>query len=868
MLKKSLTIFVIVMLLFSSFSVYALIPYYAENTETETEVPFGLLEELEILHLDEYVTMDSEITKGLFLKWVIRMTGIKDDNIPTASKRIFLDVPLESEYASWVEYGYNREIVVGNGIGSLEVDNIVTTGDAAIMAVRAVGYDIEPSLLLRTQATVLDGLDPNQKLTSKTAMQILLNTLSLPTMMKEYEGNYINQKQTILKQLFHVDIFRGIVDDDAVININSGVSALRADQISIDGTVMKVKEGAGVGLAGHRVDAYVQSEQGVKKALFVHPVGNDIKILKREDVLSYSHGVIKFDDKKTLKVSDTAKNIWNFDRVYLKNGELALPTDGNLVVIDHNEDSYADCVFVFEPQFGTITGVNEKENVLYVSQDVNKVYKFNDNKAYEFYDYSGKQLKLSDLTEDMLVEIYASSDQSRFVMFAQKNVVEYTVSAIHQEGNKQIITTADGAKFEVSPHFDRLNEIQIQLGKSYQMSFDGAGRIATIKEVEDGTLNYGYLFSYRTEGAFESGISMAIYSVNDELVTASAKKKIRVKENNTDTMWTVDALLNKFNANFEPTLVRYALDKEGKVSKLEFPSADKFYAGFRCVGTSGNASDKDYNARMRVGSIYMLGGQILLDSKATKILIVPEDLSPNGEWKILDVATALKDGKYYPALKGYGVNPASMTADVIVMPESVLGYADAYNIAPGLISGFDESYDAKTQESFSSIRVYQDGAEVSLRLDENVKPQYTLKSGEVIDLAVGDVIRVVKDHNDRVISIKLLFDESSQKSYGADDSTIEQTERGYGYQQRTNYGTPYKIVGNAMYIIRDQESIPSSDIFRTDIGTIYEYDKTKREPIRVITGNDIETVSNNPGTTDKVFIQLSYSKSLITVVYK
>ncbi len=868
MLKKSVSIFVVVMLLFSSFSVNALIPYYANDMATETEVPFGLLEELKILYADEYIAMDSKITKGMFLKWVIRMTGIRDDHIPAASKQIFVDVPTDSEYAPWAEYGYNRGIVVGNGIGSLEAENIVSVGDAAIMTVRAVGYDLEPSLVLRTKTTVLDGLDQNQKLTAKTAMQIICNALVLPVMMKSADGNYINLKQTVLNQLFHVDIHRGVVDDDSVININHGVSGLRSNQISIDDTTFQVEEGKWYGLAGQRVDAYVRNEQGVEKALFVHPVGNDVKILKTNNAQSYANGVIKLDDKKTLKVSDTVKNIWNFDRVYLENGKLTLPADGTLVVIDHNEDNHIDCVFVFEPQFGSVLDVNTKENVLYVSQDVNKVYKFDDNKSYEFYDYTGKSLKLSDLTEGMLAEIYASSDQSRLVMFVQNNTLEYAVTAIHQEGKKQIITTADGKKLEVSPHFDELNVSPIQLGKSYQMTFDSDGRVALIKEVEDGALIYGYLFSYRPEGVFESGLSMAIYNLNDEMVIASAKKKVRVRENETDSVWTEEALLNKFNSNFEPSLVRYALDNEGKISKLEFPSADKFYAGFRCVGTSGNAGDKDYNARMRVGSIYMLGGQIMLDSKATKILMVPDDLSINGNWEIFDVATALKDGEYYPALKGYGVNPTNMTADVVVMPENVLGYTDTYNLAPGLISGFDMSYDAKTQENYSSIRVFQDGSEVSLRLAEDVKPQVTLESGDVIDLAVGDVIRVVKDHNDQVISIKLLFDESSRTSYGAKDSTTEHFDRGYGYQQRTNYGTPYKIVGNAMYIIRDKESTPSNDIFRTDIGTIYEYDKTKREPIRVITANDIETFSNNLATKDKVFIQLSYSKSLITVLYK
>ena len=871
MLKKTLTIFMAIMLLISGISSYAMVPYGPTGEVIATEVPYGLLEELGILHLSEYKTMDATVTKGMFLKWAIRMTGMIDENIPTASKRVFLDIPLENEYASWAEFGYDRGIVRGNDIGSLEAESVVLANDAAVMAVRAAGYDVDEALMLRTKTAVLDGVNPNVTLTAESAMQILWNTLSLPAMMIGKDGRYTDSNLSILNQLFKVYTHRGIIDDDAVININSGVSKLTPNQISIEGVIYQVKADAWAGLAGYHVHAYVREEAGVKKAIFINPIDNKVRSLKADTVNSYTNGVMELDDKKTLRVSDTAKHIWNFERVYLTNGELTLPKDGTIITIDNNSDNSIDCVIVYEPKYGIVVEKDEKDNELYINQGTSKVYQLNEYDKYEIYNYDGVKISLTEVQTDALAEIYTSKDQSRVVFFVQKNVQEHAVSTLKRVDGKDVAIASDGTQLVISPHFKSLNATSVQAGKAYQMTLDSDGRIASVKEIVGGDLTYGYLFSYSAEGVFESDVIVAIYTVNGQMITAKTKDKLRVKQDDEDEMISAKELLKKLEKDFKPTLIRYALDGSGKISQIEYPSADKFSNGFRCVGTSGSATSGAllYDSRMRASTIGMIGGQILLDQKATKVLLVPSELNVNADWKILSVADALKDSKYYQSLKGYGVNPDSMTADVVVMPESKMDYADGYNLLPGLISGFEETYDIKKNERYTVLRMFQDGGEVALRLAEDVKPQYTLSTtGEVIDLAVGDVVRVVTDYNGCVISIKLLFDENTHTCYGVNDSTTDHIDRGYGYSQRTNYGTPYKIVGNAMYLIKEGEITPSSDIFRTDIGTIYEYDSSKENPIRVIGANDIETLSTNASATNKVFIQLSYSKSLITVLYK
>ncbi|MBQ4109258.1 MAG: hypothetical protein IJC74_00085 [Clostridia bacterium] len=871
MFKKSITVLVVTMLLFSCISSYAMIPYYQSDSQNEAEVPYGLLEELGIVSIDEYKTLDTTVTKGMFLKYIIRMTAVNESTITPATKQIFTDVPADSEFASWAQYGYEKGIILGNGIGLAELENIITANDAAVMAVRAVGYQVNESLFAKAKSDVLSGINYNEKLTADNAMRIIWNTLNLNVMMKETDGFYVNDNLTVLNHLFKVYKLDGIVDDDTVININSGASSLKSNRISINGIVYETKDGAWAGLAGRRVNAYIREYDGINEVLFVNPVRNEIKILQVDTVALFENGKIELDNEKMLRISETAKTICNFERVYLNNGSYELPKDGTIILIDNNSDNVYDCILIFAPQYGIVAETDKKENTLYINKgEIRATYNLDEYENYEFYNFDGKKISLNEISAGCLVEIYTSADKSRIYIVGQKNTVEFSVLGLTESDDNKIAISSDGTELIISPCYEELNKTVLQPGSSYLLTLDSNGRIAFATEIDMGGMTYGYLFSYKYSGVLDQNVTLAIYNINDEMLALQTKEKITVKENETENVYTSEALLNKFKQEFTPSLIRYAVNEDNRISIIEYPSSDRFANGFRCVGTTGSATSGllQYDARMRANVVGMIGGQIMLDNTKTKIICVPSDLSVDGNWGIMNVADVFVDSEYYQSLKGYGTNPDSMVADIVIMPDSKFVYNAGASLAPGIVSGFEERYDEKTQERYKAIRVFLDGSEQYLRIGENITTEYTTKNGDVIPIEIGDVIRITKDHNDHMIGLKLLFDESTRTCYGENDVATEHSDKGYGHKQRTNFGIPYKIVGNAMYMIKEGESEPSSDIFRTDIGPMYEFDSSRKNPIRVITANDIETLSNNALATNKIFIQLYYSKSLITVLYK
>lgn len=142
---KSIIYILILCGLFQSMAAAA----FAENTDTaedNTEKAVFTYPEYEILKyigaLDgfEDYSADALITKGDFLKILMKATGINYDLSPE-DKIQFYDVQSESEFYSVVSTAYSKGIIKGNGDGTLGVNKNLTLEEAAAMALRAIGYE-------------------------------------------------------------------------------------------------------------------------------------------------------------------------------------------------------------------------------------------------------------------------------------------------------------------------------------------------------------------------------------------------------------------------------------------------------------------------------------------------------------------------------------------------------------------------------------------------------------------------------------------------------------------------------------------------------------------------------------------------------
>lgn len=873
MLKKLFGFILTVGILSAASTVFAVLPYH--NTEEEN-IPVGLLDSLGIIEREEYAEYTNEITKGAFVKWMVRLSGAEESAMPTNPRQVFTDVSADSDIAAVVEYAYNKGIVCGNGYGSVDADKTFTVNDGATMAARAVGYDINEDLLSEAKMELMRGMNAGETVTVEIAMELIWNALELKPIRRNYNGAYsIDNEITILEGLFNTYCIEGIIDADSVMNIYSGTSEIGDNKISVNGQIYDTVPEIGAGYAGLNAEVFIRENDGTETVICIMPVKNEVLVYDASDLQSYANNQIDTTEKEVIRVSESAITIKDFKLVYVPANGYDLPDDATVVTIENNNDRYVDCVFIYSPSYGIVSSVSTSENKVYLKGLKTGGYDLGEYKNVLLYDFAGNQLNIKDITSGNMAEFYAIEDKSLFVGYFSNNSVELTFSAMYETSHGMQARATDGKEYKISPCFGTLDgQKKIKVGEKHKVIFDSKNRVAALYTVSFGDLNYGYLYNYYNSDDSMSGdeLVLHIYSVNDGMLKVSAASKIRMVKDGIEYTVNENMLIQQFDVDFEESLILYQFNNNGEISKIEYPSNDNFDYGFRCVGTAGSATSGAmmYDARAIHGTICMIGGQILFDANKTKCLIVPQDKSDEDAWRVIPVSNAIVKNKYYQSVKGYGIAPDSITADIIVIEEDILlqSYADSYSVVPIIVSGFERKYDNETEEVYNAITGYLDGTETSFRLKEEALPQYITTNGEIIPLEVGDVVRITSDYYDEVVSIKLLYDESERRAYGISDGMYDHSSYGYGYSQRTNSGTPYKIVGNAMFMIKDGETEVSSDIFQLDECTIYEYDGTLKNPIKVITVDDMETVTDNPTTTDKVFIQLSYQKNLITVVYK
>ncbi len=904
MFKRLLGLFLAFALVFSC--VYAeVIPY--NPTKDKDIYSDELFIKLGIVDRDDISSDDAKINKGTALRWAVSLTGMDLASLPKADRQIFSDVSVDSKYADIAAYAFEKGIIKGNDFGEAELLFDISNLDAVTLFIRAVGYSFDAGKEQLAKAQVLNGFDTKATLIAKNAMILLNRVLRLDAVEYINDTFYINENADILSSIFRVTEIRGVVDSDYIININGEVG-LKENTVSIDGKVYEADNEYCRSYAGYYVKAYLYKNRSEERIIYMDKSQNDVWVYDVSDIESYKAGALKLKDSKHNVNLDNSsvKTIRNFERILVGNTPLALPQCGKFVLIDNNGDKRIDCVFIYDAEYGIVKNVNAEQSKIYVKGTDESVYDISDYEVSNVFDFDGNDMKLDDISKDWLVEIYASTSKRNIAIVAGNKTVNTSVTTKFKKDGLDAIKDKDGNIYKVSPAFAKLCADKIEPGKTYMFALDTNGLIVYIQSTEAGEMTYGYICAMDIDGVFEQEVKVAIYTENGEKLTPLLRKSIKVTEGGISR--SIKAAQFYTEKNSIKSLVRFALNDAGEVTSIEYPTTDNIFAqGFREVGRStvDETNTGKYDNRMRIKDpLYMLGGQVLMNKTNTKVMIVSDDFSSD-DWAIKSVTEAFVNSRYYQNIPGYSINNNSMEAEIVVATLSGLKetYGDIYANAVALVSEFVTEYDDETGEKYTAINGYVDGVLESYRLEDELETMVYYEAGTIwlscelpngsepgyvtdVDLtdvdkpvalttepiAEGDVVRLSLNSRGRVGCIKMMYDESEGKVYGKgtanEAGATYDKNRGYNTGERTSFGQAYKIVGNAMYIIPDGDANYNKDIYKVDTGYIYEYDKTTRNKIRVITADEITTKDENPELTDNVFIQINDSAIRIVVVYK
>ncbi|MBP3362159.1 MAG: S-layer homology domain-containing protein [Clostridia bacterium] len=883
---------------------------YAEDTDTQAEVnaetfqstAVNMLKILDIIDEDSAFEPDSSITKGEFIAMLVNLAGISDEMMPDAEGIVFFDVPQEHEYAGYVKTAYELGIITGKEDGNLGVDKPFSYMDAAVMCVRALGGDMIAMQnggyptgyfeFASRYGLLKDVNFSGNDIIAKDAAQMIFNALEAGATKaigpNEY---YFDENTTLLDTNFHIKKTEGILDANRDAGIYSN-NPLPDGQISIDNYAYYTEDSYRDYL-GCKVEAYYREDNLDREIVYIEVLNDAPLEIRAGSVTSYASGTIEYSadgDRRSLKkkISPTAVTLRNWTREIVS-GDFAIPTHGTFKLIDQDGDRLYDVVFVFDCKLLYVTDVSSDSLRIYThTTDMDfRVIDFDEYEEYVVKDTEGNVLANTDITADTVLNVYAKPDKSYIEIIICRETLSTDVagySAETENGNSYIsFRDSSGKTYRTVAGYEAVSEKNtINVGSSYVFILDSTGFIAAVSAEKKKTdFSFGWLTRIAaSDGDSDTQASLKIFTADGVFITVvSANKVIYGSEKSSLTGEQLISKLSKYNN--AGTLVRYKLNDSGELKNIELPdNSENAVSGFRKVSSFEDESNK-YLSRYDK-SLQMFGARVIVDND-TVIFSVPEADAQNGN------ADVVADEKNYIAYKagelesyrvygdnaaGYVVDEGDILSDVIVIKNEGFKGTISSEAPQMLVKGVYYKYSEVDGEAMRMVSGYVAGKEVSYKLIDGI--------GE--DIGEGDIIRL-GFRGDEVVGIQRVFNGSIGLALKNDGVTpldaFSDSETGYGANMDASlvfvYGKVKMIDGDYMKIDaldpQTGEDIVSKNenyFYKASIDAIYRYDKNagKSEKISLITAADIESIEQNPNSSDRIFIIVNDRRANTIVVYR
>ncbi len=510
----------------------------------------------------------------------------------------FTDVP---EWARpQVYFVYQQGIMVGDGEGRFMPDEYVTYGQAAKVFIHLLGYDTQAILrggypvgYIQTgnRLGLLDGIDvkADSAISRFDVAKILYQAVGVDVqnvyaINSEYAEYRADGRD-------YLGVYLGITSAEGVLGSINGKSAVK-DVKSVKGkaafgkTVAKVADARYDSLLGSNVRYFLKEVNGQYELMYLEEQkGNVVTRVKACDVLKndteFSVTTFVYDDgdDKPERVQLVNGFCYAYNGVYDFDFDWrTYPFDtGYVDLIDHDDDEVIDVVMVWNFEELVVDKVSDTFiNSKHRSRlDLSP---YHDNVSITFPDGSmGSMERLTDIKMWDILSIAKSRDGKSISLIVCRDGVSGVVERKDTTNANTFII--NGREYVTSKHFNdcvtKGYTDDIKLGQSSEFYFNIVGEIAGIREKKSDTeLQYGFLMAVNPSKGLGGQVGLLILETSgkqstfytEDKIWFTAKSGLRAKMN-ADTAILGDDLHT--SGRFEPQVIRYFVNKEGKVSEVE-----------------------------------------------------------------------------------------------------------------------------------------------------------------------------------------------------------------------------------------------------------------------------------------------------------
>lgn len=825
-----------------------------------------LFKGMEIWSDDMSVKSSEElITRAQFVDILAKITALDTAEYNGAS--YFSDVTKETAGYNAINQLASAGIISGTSDGIFAPDDNITFYQATKLIISALGYalkaeakggDFAGYLIMADKLDIIDDLTSSDEFISKqNALSMLYRALFVGVndivAVKNGEATYrASDDETLLSQRFSIYKAEGKITENSYTSL-IGDSALRDNEVKIDGIVLNAGTTNAEDLIGYSVCVYYKSVKGSAVKTIVHIADkelNDVLKIDADDIVSFEDGIYSYIDEnekiKEVKIPVDADIIYN-GKAITYNKSYLVPNEGYVEFIGSGDSHGYETIVVSDIKNIVVNSINADEMIITGKYGVDPLNVNTDgNRKVYFKDIDGKAISLDNIFPWDVISYTKSIDGSLIRATVVREYVTGSVTSISNDDSQEI--EIEEYDFKVSKNYPNSGQYAIKVGDNGDFLLDVKGKIAAFIKNETAGLVYGYLVDAKAQqSGFEQDIMFKIFTSDRgvmKIFEAAERVKLDGSYEDSDSD-VLDALTDQ--------VIRYKTNSKGQICEIDTINPGKENPDSTLFVSSPMPSANLY---YKLGSY---SGKALLNGQ-TIVFLVPVDRSQDEKYRVKSSAY-LKTGHQY-SMEAYNTEKEFSYAEAVLL---YTDDGDGSNIGQttymAIVEKITRTLDDEGVPCYKLHYGINGKKEISI-INDNVKIYGSSNTIKATELNPGSVIRIGTDYRTRINEIDLLYLSNSTYDDGEFKGTSSAPTTGFTDASRILFGYVYLTKDGVIRITADHPSeITTFDSDNTESRILDNFkcmmlDTTGVQPVvRVATQDDFLDYFHYGDDCSKVLVQ-------------
>lgn len=851
----------------------------ANEPELQRSKSVRFLEALGIINVNDNATLTEKVTREDFAVYVAKLLNIDTNTKP--SDRCFRDLSMTSYGAFAVNTLVDLGVLSVSDDKKFRPDDNIITAEAAKMLCVITGYkDYAEAtggypnkyIEIAKRNDMILNASANAEITLSDAAEMLYNTAMLniydiKSISADGQVNYTNKSEKTILSVYH-----NIYFDEGTVSGVYGKSIYdreipKEDEIYIDDTLFKMESLDNTDdYLGEYVKyfyRYIKSESVSTVVFIERRAKKAAEKFEVNDFISFDKNTIEFYSGKN---NDKKKQINLSNPIIVYNGypistgiedTFNKLNKGYISVKDMDDDGTYDLIIIDDRHTMVISYADSKNQEVYSKTDELKSLECRDFSVIRIYNEEYAPITFDDIQENDVLSVEYSKNKESITIICTRNMFNGTLNEVR--GTDDVYAKIGEEEYKVDKNYVKDFTDIAHTGNKYYYALDDMDEIVYVSADSGSRMNFGYVIKMAYIDEFVPIICVKMITEAAKIEEFEFADRIRID----GTIYrevpekAKSAFVTYTGGEFKEVMIRYDLDSDGKICKIDTPYLNSQYENE--YNSLTPIFDTDFSSQYSRGG--RLGLKAYTDSR-TVVFNKPE-VSVYGELRDEDVFIDKGLGNDSSlTCNAYTVNINNEFCDTVICNYEYSSLS--YNNLNSKLLMVKDLYDCIGEDGSQTkgLSGYLNGTYVEYVLKPEITPG-DIEKGDIVKLHFNDACEPIPSYDSTEDDIVKIYDYSLWKGKRPDASTgvwngivnggacylNKGSIQNYYARLQLSFGYAHKRRG-MMLEMGYNSGADFDEIFKTSAVKVVVYDKNERLENQVYIGSisdilDYESIGDN-----------------------